>query len=126
MEEQRPKPGQPITGKRSTPSRPLTQGDKEGLASVLRDAGRGGCVEVTSHFKMRGAQRGFSTPEALSVLRRGRIVSGPEFCAEFCNWKFLVELEHDNGDLVIVAGVCAGEKGQIWSRNVLLITGFVR
>ena len=81
---------------------------------------------MTSHFKMRAAQRGFSAPEALNVLRRGTIISGPEFCAEFCNWKFSVELEHDDGHLVIVAGVCAGENGQIWSGNVMMITGFIR
>ena len=126
MEEQRPKPGQPVTGNGGISSRPLTQGEREGILNVLRNAGCGGDVEVTSHFKMRGAQRGFSTPEALNVLKRGRIASGPEFCAEFCNWKFSVELEHDDGDLVIVAGVCAGDKGQIWSGNVMMITGFIR
>jgi hypothetical protein len=111
MEEQSPRPGQPVTRRGSAPSRPLSQGEKKELVDVLRSAGRGGCVEVTSHFKMRAAQRGFSTPEAMNAIRRGRIVSGPEFCAEFCNWKFSVDLEHDDGDLVIIATVCAGEKG---------------
>ena len=126
MDEERPRPGQPTSDKQSALSKPLTIGAMGGLLYILRNAGRGGCVDVTSHFKMRAAQRGFSTPEALSVLRHGTVISGPDFCAEFCNWKFSVELEQDDEDLVIVAGVCAGDAAQVWSKNVMLITGFFR
>ena len=126
MDTPRPKPGQPLVGKQNVPARPLTQGDRDALIDVLRKAGSGGCVEGTSHFRMRAAQRGFTTPDALNVLKRGSIVSGPEFCAEFCNWKFSVEFEHDNGELTIVAAVCASDVGRIWSDHVMLITGFVR
>ena len=126
MEERRPRPGKPATSGARSPNRPLALGEKNQLEGILRSAGCGGSVEVTSHFKMRAAQRGFSTPDALNALRNGKIVTGPEFCAEFCNWKFSVSMEHDDGDLVIVATVCAGEKGQICSKNVMLVTGFIK
>jgi|SRR5580692_3417824 hypothetical protein len=85
----------------------------------------GGDVETTSQFKMRAAQRGFTAPEALIVLKRGTIRGKPVFCVEFCNWKFEVEGESDNGELVIVAAVSAGEHGQSCAGSVMLITGFI-
>lgn len=119
----RPHPGKPLSrGK----VRPLGQGQIEQLVDLLRKAGTGGCVDVTSHFKMRAAQRGFTTPEALTVLKHGKVLSPPEFCGEFCNWKFSVEGDHDNGSLVIVAAVSAGDAGHTWSRSVMLVTGFIR
>jgi hypothetical protein len=120
----RPTPGRPIS--KSQPTQPLAPSNLQQLEEVLRKAGHGGCVDVTSHFKMRAAQRGFTTPETLRILKYGAIIGEPEFCAEFCNWKFSVEGEHDSGRLVIVAAVSAGDRGQSWSRNVMLITGYVR
>jgi hypothetical protein len=122
--DKRPSPGQPGTGKQA--QRQITTGERASLVQVLRNSGRGGCVEVTAHFRMRAAQRGFSTPEALNVLKRGNIAGEPEFCPDFCNWKCSADAEHDDGRLVIVAAVCAGQEGQIWSPNVMLITGFIR
>jgi hypothetical protein len=81
---------------------------------------------MTSHFKMRASQRGFTSPEALQVLRHGKVQGSPEFCAEFCNWKFMMAGKHDYGRLFVVAGVSAGDQRQIWSSGVVLITGFLR
>lgn len=107
-------------------TKPLGKAAIDNLVDVLRSAGRGAKVTLTSHFTMRAAQRGFTAPEALGVLKRGTIVGGPDFCAEFCNWKFSVQGDHDDGHLVIVAAVSAGERGNIWSGHVMLITGYVR
>jgi hypothetical protein len=120
----KPKPGQP--GQQIVQQGPLTQGGFDQLEEILRRAGSGGCVDSTSHFRMRAAQRGFTTPEALGVLKRGSIIGRPEFCPDFCNWKFCVEGEHDNGTLVVVACVFAGDQGQVWSGSVMLVTGYVR
>jgi hypothetical protein len=121
-ENPRPTPGTPR--KRHRASR--VPSDAAQLEAVLRQAGIGGDVETTSHFKMRAAQRGFTAPEALVVLKRGTILGSPVFCAEFCNWKFEVEGESDNGELVIVAAVSAGDLGQSCAGSVMLITGFMR
>lgn len=121
----KPRPGKP-GGQQTGQGRSLTEDGLRQLEEILRKAGSGGPVESTSHFKMRAAQRKFTTPEVLGVLKRGVVVGKPEFCPDFCNWKFSVEGEHDNGILVIVASVSAGDKGQVWSGSVLLITGYVR
>jgi hypothetical protein len=122
--DDRPRPGQP--GQQTGQVRPLSERCLKALEGILRNAGSGGCVELASHFKMRAAQRGFTTPQALGVLKRGVIVGSPEFCPDFCNWKFTVEGEHDNGILCVVASVSAGDQGQVWSGSVMLVTGYVR
>jgi hypothetical protein len=98
------------------------------LEWILRAAGAYGILEVTQHFKLRSSQRGFTTVEALNVLRRGSISGVPEFCAEFSNWKFVVRGEHDAGTtLYVVAGVSGGDKRQTWvPHSVALITGYIR
>ena len=121
-ENPKPTPGRPLCKEERSSHLPS---DVKQLEAVVRQAGLGGDVETTSHFKMRAAQRGFTAPEALAVLKRGTILKGPVFCAEFCNWKFVVEGENDNGGLVIVATVSAGERGQSCAGSVMLITGFV-
>jgi hypothetical protein len=61
------------------------------------------------------------------VLRSGAILGSPEFCPEFCNWRFLVSGEHDRGTLYVVAAVSAGDKRQICvPHSVVLITGYIR
>src|SRR5579863_8469072 len=103
MDEIKPKPGSPLS---KGIVKPRAQGDiKKQILAVLAEVKIGGCVTVTSHFKMRAAQRGFTTPEALTVLKRGRIIRSPEFCAEFCNWKFSVEGDHDDGNLIVIAAI---------------------
>ena len=37
-----------------------------------------------------------------------------------------MEREHDDGTLVVVAAVSAGDLGQSWLGRVMLITGYVR
>lgn len=56
------------------------------LERILRNAGVLGVLELSSHFKMRTAQRKFTTVEALQILRRGEISGVPEFIPDFCNW----------------------------------------
>jgi hypothetical protein len=95
------------------------------LERVLRTVGVNGILVVTPHFKMRAAQRGFTTPDALNVLRRGSLVGLPGFCPEFCNWKHVVKGVHDLGALFVVAGVSGGDERQTWSNSVVLITGYL-
>lgn len=93
------------------------------LERCLRHVGRKGILEVTFHFKMRSQQRGFTTVEALNVLRQGVVAGGPDFCPDFCNWRYVIEGEHDQGTLSVVAAVSAGDPKR--SASVVLITGFI-
>jgi|GEM_PF-7029639 len=119
----KPVPGLPGQSRRL---KPLSEPLQKQLENVLRKAASLGYVDVTSHFTARAAERGFTTVEALNVLKGGVLKCPPLFCAEFCNWKFLVSGEHDEGRLVVAAAVCAGEEGQLWSSSVPLITGYIR
>lgn len=97
------------------------------LEWILRSVAARGILEITQHFRIRSAERGFSTVEAQNVLRHGMISGAPEFCPDFCNWRFLVSGEHDNGTLYIVAGVSGGDRRQVCvPHSVALITGYIR
>src|ERR1035437_1231897 len=121
--DRRPFPGKPIC---RTQPRPIPPTDRDALERTIRAAGCGGCVDMTSHFKMRAAQRGFTTPDVMNVLRRGEIIGEPEYCPEFCNWKLSVRGEHDDGCLILAVAVSAGDQCQTWSQSVMLITGYIR
>lgn len=94
------------------------------LEYALRSAGIRGVIETTGHFVMRSTSRHFTVIEALHILRSGVIKSGPDFIADFCNWRYVVLGPHDRGDLHIVAAVSAGEP--VDYPRVVLVTGFIR
>jgi len=55
------------------------------------------------------------------------IAGQPEFCADFCNWRFVVNGKHDEGTLCVVAAVSGGDQQQICiPHSVVLITGYFR
>lgn len=94
------------------------------LEFALRNAASYGTLVVTSHFRMRCGQRGFTPPDAVVVLRNGVLIGRPEFCPDFCNWKYTVAGAFEKKELHIIAAVCAGEP--IARPRVILVTGFLR
>jgi hypothetical protein len=47
-----------------------------------------GNILITSHFRQRGEERGFTTVDVERVLRDGEVVSLPRYSSEFNNWVF--------------------------------------
>ena len=69
--------------------------------AILIRAFEAGFIHVTAHFSMRCKQRGFTVIDAETVIKNGKIVGGPQYCAEHDNWCFGI------------AGKSAGEKLEI-------------
>lgn len=91
-----------------------------------------GNIVITTHFKKRGEERGFTTVDVERVLRDGEIVCDPEHCEDFNNWVFRLagKCETRNFEarvaldwsedlelptVVYITGICKGD-GK-WSRR---------
>jgi hypothetical protein len=99
-------------------------GDGKAIVVFRDQAGLIVTVDVTDHFKMRAAQRRFTSVEALNVLRHGRIRDQAEYQPFFGNWKYVLCGKHDRGTLHIVAALAF--RGAMIYQPVVLITGYIR
>ena len=92
---------------------------------AIYQAGSSGRITITSHLKMRGSQRRFTTVEALNVVRTGKLEDRPEYCCNYGNWKYRMYGKHDYGYLWIVVALGFDDEDCKRSR-IILVTGYVR
>lgn len=91
-----------------------------------------GNIIITSHFKKRGEERGFTTIDVERVLRDGKIICLPDHNEDFNNWVFRLtgKCETRNFEarvaldwsedlelptVIYITGICKGDAR--WSRQ---------
>jgi hypothetical protein len=83
----------------------MTKEDAEGIIrSICRGVQN---ISYGTHFWQRVEERvpGFTSLDALNVLKRGKIVSGPTWNEEHRNYRVRVRGDSDHGQVTIVLAI---------------------
>lgn len=81
---------------------------KEDAEKIIRSVSRGVLnISYGAHFWQRVEERvpGFSRLDAMNVLRRGQIISDPQWSEEFRNYRVKVRGPTDHGKITIVVAI---------------------
>lgn len=76
---------------------------------VLLRALEQGRLHISVHFKERGNERGFETPDLENVIRFGRIIDAGEYCGEYNNIKYRMVGWVDSRELEAVVAIDPNE-----------------
>jgi hypothetical protein len=77
----------------------------ENLHLIIVRAWTIGRYQITNHFRQRAKDRGFDVLDAENAIRRGKLRGGPEYCADFSNWKCRVIGPVEERYLEVVVGL---------------------
>jgi hypothetical protein len=83
----------------------MTRTDAEG---IIRSVGRGALnISYGAHFWKRVSERtpGFTRLDAMNILRRGEILSDPQWSEEHRNFRVKVRGRTDHGRITIVVAI---------------------
>jgi Domain of unknown function (DUF4258) len=98
---------------------------KEIARLVLLRALEEGRLHPSAHFKERGQERGFETPDLENVIRSGKVTTAGEYCEEYKNIKYHLVGLVDERELEVVVAIDPSEDYDLCPL-IIAITAFWR